>query len=151
MGDTLPGAEYDKDKTRPGYAVVTAVDPHDGGTWNVLISPKLLEWVKRNGMGRTRELTDSVRWSLLNPSAVYRGVRDLEREIDDDGWLCYVATPPRAYDYRTGNARRPWEGEVLMVCVTDERELYGWWWVEADPDDARLPIGHQQRFREKVF
>jgi hypothetical protein len=151
MGETQPGAKYDKAKTRKGYAVVDAIDPHDGGTWNVLISPQFMEWVKRQGMGKTRELTDSVRWVLLNPAMLRRGLRDIERDIDDDGWLCYVATPPRAYDYKTGAQRPPWDGEVMIVCVTDEGVLYGWWWVQADPDDPRLPIGHQQRFRERVF
>ena len=40
--------------------------------------------------------------------------RDLERELFEDSWLCYVATPGHAYDHKTHGKRPPWEGEVFM-------------------------------------
>ncbi len=151
MTDTLPGATYEKKKSRRDYSVVDAIDPHDGGLWDVLVSPGFLEWVKKRGMGRTKELAYSARWVLLNPAGLYRGVRDTDHDVDDEGWLCYSAIPPDAYDYKTGERRDPWSNQTMMVCVTDERVLYDWWWVPSDPESPNLPINHQLRFREKIF
>jgi hypothetical protein len=61
MSETTPGASYDKLKSRRGYLPVEAVDVHDGGIWNVLISPAMKGLVAKSGMGRPKELTDSVR------------------------------------------------------------------------------------------
>jgi len=102
-------------------------------------------------MGRTRELVDAVRWALLHPASVYRGIRDIDNEIDEDDGLCYVAAPPRAYDYRTGEQRPAWNNEVMLVFVNEERVLFNWFWVKVDPSDRRLPVDHEIRFREKVF
>lgn len=151
MAETASGATYEKTKERRGYAAIPAIDPHDGGEWDVLISPQLLQQTQRRGMGRTKELADTVRWAVLHPTALFRGIRDIENEIDDDDWLCYVATPPTAYDYKTGDVRDGWSGQVLLVCVNDERVLFNWMWVDCDPENPKWPIDHKVRFREKVF
>jgi hypothetical protein len=151
MSETHPGATYSKEKVRRGYSTLRAIDPHDGGEWDVLLPNDKMDWIARQGMGAARELADTVRWALLNPRHVYRGVRDDERDVDDDGWLCYVARPKHAYDRRTGEKRDPWPGEVLLVYVTDERVVYLWYWDECDEHDDTLPRYFEERFTERVF
>jgi hypothetical protein len=151
MSDTTPGAHYSKKKSRSGYAALPAIDPHDGGEWDVLIPGKLMDWVKSRGEGATRELCDTVPWALKNIRRMFRGIRDDEREVDDDGWLCYVSRPSHAYDWKTGKRVPAWPGEIFLVYVTDERVVYHWCWVKADPDDPDLPIDHDERFKAKVF
>jgi hypothetical protein len=79
-------------------------------------------------LGAAVELVDTVRWTLLHFMALFRGVRDLERDISEDNWLCYVGNPGHAYDHKTGAKRPPWPGEVFLVFVTDERVIYNWYW-----------------------
>ncbi len=110
-----------------------------------------MDWVGSQGRGAALELADTVRWSLLHPRAVFRGIRDLERDVVEDNWLCYVSLPHHAYDYKTGKKRNVWPGEVFMVFVTDERIIYGWYWHECDPQESHLPVDYENRFREKVI
>jgi hypothetical protein len=151
MSDTEPGGVYEKSKSRRGYGELPAIDPHDGGTWTVLVSGRTMERVKSRGLGATRELADTVKWSLSNIRHLFRGLRDDEDDVDDDGWLCYVARPNHAYDWKTTDRVPPWEGEVFLVYVTDERVVYQWKWVKADPENPNLPIDHNDRFKVKVF
>lgn len=144
--------QYEKLKTRVHYATIPARDPHDGGEWDLLLSPKTLEWAKRRGMGACRELADTVRWAVMNPKAIFQGVRDLEREISEDGWLCYAATPSHAYNLQTGERVCPaWRDEVFLVYVNEEREIYLSYWGKCDAVDGHLPIDYEGRFTEKVW
>jgi hypothetical protein len=97
------------------------------------------------------ELADTVRWALLHPRALFRGVRDLEREIAEDGWLCYVAIPSHAYDHKTGKKYPAWLGEVFMVFVTEERVVYNWYWCKCDGRESHLPADYENRFLERVW
>jgi hypothetical protein len=110
-----------------------------------------MDWVASQGRGAALELADTVRWSLLHPRAIFRGVRDLERDIVEDQWLCYIACPQHAYDRKTGAKRGPWAGEVFMVFVTDESLVYSWYWSECDHRDLHLPAEHEDRFRERLL
>ena len=85
----------------------------------------------------------------MNPIAIFRGVRELDREISEDDWLCYVARPKHAYDYVTGEKRPPWPGEVFLVFITDERVLYLWYWTNCDPCKSDLPADYETRFLER--
>ena len=140
-----------KNKQRRGYSPLDAIDPRDGKIWQVLLSDDKMDYTASRGGGAALELADTVRWALLNPSSIYRGVRDLERDIVEDDWLCYVATPKHAYDYRTNEKVTPWNGEVFLIYVTDERILYNWYWDEADEDDIHLPNDYENRFLERLF
>jgi hypothetical protein len=151
MSETHPGAVYSKTKERRGYATLQAVDPHDGGQWDVLLSHDQMDWIAANGKGAARELADTVRWSLLNIRHLYRGVRDDDRDVDDDGWLCYVATPEHAYNWKSGEKVRSWPHQVFLVYVTDERVVYHWRWDDCSEDDPHLPVDYLKRFRDKVF
>jgi hypothetical protein len=142
---------YSKELKRRGYATVSAIDPNDGGHWDLLIADSKQDWVASQGMGAAKELAFTVRWSLLNIRALYRGIRDVDRDIDEDAWLCYVANPPHAYDHRSHRQVATWPGEVFTVFATDEREVYGWYWCKCDLGDRHIPHDHSTRFREKVF
>jgi hypothetical protein len=140
-----------KNKRRRGYSSLDAIDPNDGGKWQVLLPDGKMDYVASQGHGAAMELADTVRWTLLHPRAVFRGVRDLEAEIAEDDWLCYVGVPGHAYDHKTGMKRAAWPGEVFMVFVTDERVVYNWYWDECDPRESHLPADYENRFLEKVL
>lgn len=150
-GETYPGAEYSKQKSRRGYHSVKAIDPHDGKEWELLLSEDMLKYTASKGHGAALELAHTVRWALLNPRQIYRGVRDDENDVDDDGWLCYVATPPHAYDFKRGVQVPAWPNEVFAVYVTDERVIYRWMWLKCDENDLHKPVDHESRFRAQVF
>jgi hypothetical protein len=141
----------EKEKHRRGYSSLDAVDPRDGGKWHVLLSDKKMDYVASQGHGAAMELADTVRWALLHPRALFRGVRDLEKGIAEDNWLCYVANAGHAYDHKTGKRRAAWPGEVFLVFVTEERVLYNWYWYEADGHESHLPADYDSRFLEQVW
>ena len=140
-----------KKKRRRGYSSIDAIDPTDGGRWQVLLPDTKMDYVAAQGLGAAMELADTVRWALLHPRAVFRGVRDLERDVSEDKWLCYVATPSHAYDHKTGEKCPPWPGEVFLVFVTEEQVLYNWYWYACDGCDSHLPADYDVRFLEKVL
>lgn len=141
MSDTRAGAKYSKTKERRFYRNIRARDPHDLGEWEILISPDFYEYTQKRGMGKTREFVDIVRQAVLNPRKLFRGIRDDEVDVDDDDWLCYVATPSHAYNYRTGD-KCPvvWDKSVMLVYVTDERVLYNWYWADPTSFQAQRAI-----------
>jgi len=110
-----------------------------------------MDYVAAQGLGAAMELVDTVRWALLHPRAVFLGVRDLERDVSEDKWLCYVATPSHAYDRKTGEKRPPWPGEVFLVFVTEERVVYNWYWCESDGRKSHLPADYETRFLKDVL
>ncbi|MBN1908807.1 MAG: hypothetical protein JW818_03630 [Pirellulales bacterium] len=117
----------------------------------MLLSHDKMDQIVKRGEGPVRELADTVRWTLLNPTAVFRGVRDPKIDIEGDDWICYVALPKHAYNYKTGHQCPRWPGEVFLVFVTDERVIYHWCWDAADEKDANLPCDHGTRFSERIF
>jgi hypothetical protein len=151
MGEAEPSSREPKEKRRRGYSSLDAVDPNDGGKWQVLLPDTKMDFVAAQGHGAAMELADTVRWALLHPRALFRGVRDLERDIAEDRWLCYVATPAYAYDHKTGKKCPPWPNEVFLVFVTEERVVYSWYWCESDGREPHLPVDHENRFLEKVW
>jgi hypothetical protein len=150
MSDAFEAGQS-KEKCRRGYSSLDAIDPNDGGKWQVLLSNSKMDWVAAQGHGAAMELADTVRWTLLHPRAIFRGVRDLDKEVEEDNWLCYVSTPNHCYDHKTGERRPPWDGEIFMVFVTEERVVYNWYWDECDRQDVNLPTDHENRFIEKVL
>ncbi len=143
--------EHPKQLARKHYVTIPAKDPRDGGTWDLLLPPSLLEETKLRGLGRCKELAFTVRLGVLNIRHVFRGVRDTETRLGCDEWLSYVSTPSRAYDYKTGEERKAWENSVFCVFVTDERLVINFYWCDCDPNDPTLPMDHELRFIERVF
>ena len=140
-----------KEKQRRGYSSLDAIDPNDGGKWHVLLSDDKMDWVASQGRGAALELPKPFVGRCFIREPYFAEIRDLERDLVEDQWLCYVACPQHAYDHKTGEKRRPWPGEVFMVFVTDDRIVFGWYWCECDQHDSRLPADHEDRFRERLL
>jgi hypothetical protein len=98
-------------------------------------------------MGRARELAFTVPRALLNPVAIFRGVR----EEGEPEWLCYVSRPGQAYNYRTRDVCQAWPGEVFLIFVNDDRIIYDWRWEKADSSDPNLPENYGVRFDGRVL
>jgi len=50
-----------------------------------------------------------------------------------------------------GTPIRPYRGQIYLVFVNDEGIAYNWRWEEADPENPRLPVDHENRFRKPVL
>lgn len=131
----------------PGCAAIEAINPTDGKPWDVFLRQAKIESTAQRGMGAARELAYLVPFTLQNPTAIFRGVR----EEGESQWLCYVALPTDAYNHRTGERVRPWTGQVFLVFVDDDRIVYNWRWDKSDASSLRLPIDFAQRFEEQVL
>src|SRR3990167_1089392 len=151
MADTSPVAVYVAIKTRRGYVTLPAIDPHTGSQWDVLLSDEKIGWIGKQGIGAARELAFTVPTALLNIRHLYRGIRDDRREVDEDDWLCYISTPSKAYDRKSGACVPAWRGEVFLVYVTDERVVYNWYWDKCDLSSPHLPRDFDNRFTERIF
>jgi hypothetical protein len=133
--------------TRPGdSSEIPARDP-SGGTWTLFLRGRKIGETARKGRGAALELAYTVPWAVMNPTAIFKGVR----EEGESEWLCYVSIPSRAYDHKTGESRPPWPGEVFLVFATGDRVIYAWRWEKASVDDARLPLDWEGRFQERVL
>lgn len=129
---------------------IDAINPFDGTTWQLFVRNRKVQETARKGMGAARELAFTVLEAVQHPTAVYRGVTELDDGEDD--WLCYVSLPARAYDYKTANTVKAWEGEVFLVFVDGDLIVRRWSWSEADSANPRLPINHDKgRFKEKLL
>jgi len=130
---------------------VRAVHPRDGKPFSIQVSYAKLQAARRRSLGQVLEAAHLVPEVLQKPLAVFQGLR---READEpergENWLCYCGRPARAY-HANGRPRPPWPGEVFLVFVNDERIAYNWYWTEADPKDANLPLDHSVRFKERVL
>lgn len=139
--------EPSKQKRRRGYAAIPAIDPRDGGQWDVLVAHSRMDAIAKRGPGHARELAFAVPFVLLRPTAIFRGVR----EEDELEWLCYCGTPQFAYDGATGETRAPWKNQVFLVFVTADRVVYNWRWEPCDPRRKDLPAGYALRFKERAL
>lgn len=151
MSDTDRGATYSKRLEKRFHKTVQACDPHDGGVWDVLIASDKIAWAGQNGWGHAHDLAFLVPWSLLNIKQMYRGVRDDEREIDEDSWLCYVAAPSFAHDHKRKVKVAAWPNQVFLVFVNAQRVAFNWYWCKCDAYDPDAPLDCDSRFKEKVF
>lgn len=123
---------------------IEAIDPVSGKMSQVYIRVSKMQDTARRGMGAARELAISVLEVLKAPLAIFRGVRE-EAESE---WLCYSGIPSKAFDYKTGNGGPAWEGEVLLVFVTDEKIVYSWRWDVEDDAYPGRPVGFETRFQK---
>ncbi len=139
------------DESRRQYLTLTAVNPADGLNQTVQISYQRIQTLGRRSMGHTKECAFIVPIILQKPSAIFEGLR---RDEDDDrwgcGWRCYCGVPDRAYT-ADGTQRPPYRGQVYLVFINDQQVAYNWRWERADPDDPRLPVDHEKRFKRKLL
>jgi len=107
--------------------------------------------VATRSMGQTKECAYLVPYILQTPSSVFEGLR---REEDEDprgvGWRCYCGLPTAAYR-ANGTEVNPYPGQVYLVFVNQAMIAYNWRWERADPDNPRLPNGHEIRFRTRLL
>jgi hypothetical protein len=130
---------------------IEAVNPRDGKRCEVLISHARMQAVATRSMGHAKECAYIVPEILQSPTSTFEGLR---REEDEDprgvGWLCYCGIPLKSYR-ADGSEGKPYHGQVYLVFVNDEGVAYNWRWEKADPDDPRLPIDHEARFKTRLL
>lgn len=130
-----------------------AVDPATGKkSLTLYVRNSTIDITARKGMGHARQLAFTVVETVQNPTGIYRGVTDDDFEEGDESWLIYGAVPPRAYDLKTGQAVSAWKGEVFLVFVDEDLVIRRWKWTNADPNNPRRPIDHNNgRFLETLI
>lgn len=143
--------EPSKLKSRRDHTSIEAIDPADGKPWELLLSGTLLARVGKHSMGKSLELAHSVTNVLRYPKAIFQGIRDLDRDVVQDDWLCYVGVPPHAYDYKTDERRSPWQGQTMLIYVNGDRVIYNWYWASAHNKVAFLPEDYEDRFEQRVL
>ncbi len=140
-----------QEHSRRQYITISAVDPVTGKPCEVMLSYDRMQTVGRRSLGQARECGEIVPAILQRPAAIFEGLRqDEDEDRKGVGWRCYCGIPEHAF-LRDGTAIRPYAGQVYLVFVNDERIAYNWRWEKADPDNPRLPIHYQQRFKSQVL
>jgi len=129
-----------------------AVEPKDATlTCEVLISYARMQVVGRRSLGHAKECGIIVPAVLQTPTSIFEGLR---RDEDEDrwgyGWRCYCGLPEQAF-LADVTKIPPYRGQVYVVFLNDERVAYNWRWEKADPDDIRLPVDHETRFKQRLL
>jgi hypothetical protein len=138
--------------SRRQYITLQAIEPKDGTlTCEIQISFDRMQAVGRRSMGHAKECGIILPMILQKPTAIFEGIRS---EEDEDrwgyGWRCYCGVPEQSF--RTdGSSARPYTGQVYLVFVNDEKVAYNWRWEKADPDNPRLPVDHETRFKQRLL
>ena len=86
---------------------------------------------------------------LQKPTAIFEGLRR-DEDRRGFGWRCYCGQPEQSYR-SDGSSAPHYHGQVYLVFVNDERVAYNWRWEKADPDNLKLPIGHEARSKQKLL
>jgi hypothetical protein len=138
--------------SRREYITLLAIEPADGTlSCEVQISFERMQAVGRRSMGHAKECGFIVPMVLQKPTAIFEGLRRDEDEARRGfGWRCYCGVPEQSFR-PDGTPDRPYLGQVYLVFVNDERVAYNWRWEKADPDDPKLPINHQNRFKQRLL
>jgi hypothetical protein len=129
-----------------------AFDPETKGACKIEISFNRMQVVSRRGLVQASECAYIVPAVLAKPKAVFEGIR---RDEDEDhyeggvGWRCYCGIPAQSYR-ADGTPAAPYEDEVFLVFVNDQRVAYNWRWEKCDPDNPGLPIDHLARFTKRL-
>jgi len=139
------------EKRRDGITL-TAVEPKDGTmSCRIFISHGRLQTVASRGPGLVKECAFIVPQILSAPTCIFEGLR---WEEDEDrwgyGWRCYCGLPTQAFR-RDGTSISPHTGRVYLVFVNDEAVAYNWRWENADPDNLKLPLNHEIRFKQRLL
>ncbi len=136
--------------TRRNGQTLQAFDPDSGNTHDVTISFERLHTISQRGMGHTKECCFTVPAILLEPNAIFEGIRSDEDEYHDgNGWRCYCGIPRCAY-YPDGAERAAYPGKVYLIFINHENVVYNWRWDLMDPDNYELPKNHKIRFEKRL-
>jgi hypothetical protein len=131
--------------------VVPAIDPITGQAVSVSFSHDKLMALTARSRGQVMEAARVVPAILLKPLGIFEGLcRDADEPYHGVGWRCYSGQPTVAYK-EDGTACDPWDGEVFLVFVNDERVAYEWYWTKGDPNRPGWPTGHEGRFKKNLL
>jgi hypothetical protein len=138
--------------SRRQYITLQAIEPKDGTlSCEIQISFDRMQAVGRRSMGHAKECGIILPMILQKPTAIFEGLRSDE---DEDrwgyGWRCYCGIPEQSFR-PDGSSARPYPGQVYLVFVNDEKVAYNWRWEKADPDNPRLPVDHETRFKQRLL
>lgn len=137
--------------SRRDSILLDAIDPTDGKPCKVQVSHDRMMTVAKRSLGQAKECGYIVPVILQRPTAVFEGLRsDEDEDRRGVGWRCYCGVADKAYQ-ADGSERSPWPGQVFLVFVNDEKVAYNWRWEQADADDPKLPINHDQRFKRRLL
>jgi hypothetical protein len=141
-----------RDGSRRQYLTLLAIDPADGKlSCEILVSYDRMQAVARRSLGHAKDCGLIVPAILQRPTAIFEGLRqDKDEDRRGFGWRCYCGIPDHGYR-PDGAEARPYPGQVFLVFVNDERVAYNWRWEAADPDNAKLPISHANRFKKRLL
>lgn len=107
----------------------------------------------KKGEWAVLEMTKILPEILKSPKAIFEGIRwdeDEDREVDADGWRCYVGIPKLSFD-KDGKQGAPWKDEVYLVFVNADGVVYNWRWEDCDSDNTTVPHGYVERFCKQVW
>ncbi|GMU21869.1 MAG: hypothetical protein AMXMBFR13_19570 [Phycisphaerae bacterium] len=130
---------------KAGYASFEAVNPDDGKTHEVFVSPRRMQAVARRGEHAIREMAWVVSEVLRKPGRIFEGIRweeDCDSNSPIDEWLCYAGIP--SVDFRTPDSdvrSDPRPGKIFLIFVNVERVAYNWRWEPIEDGTIDLPIG----------
>lgn len=137
-------------KTRREYLAISASDGH-GGVLSVFISHERLVTLGKRSKGQILEAAEIVPAVLQNPRAIFEGFcTDGDEDHRGVGWRCYVGLPDRSYTV-DGQKRPPWEDEVFLVFLNEDRVAYNWRWEKCDLDAPNLPKNYADRFKMRLL
>ena len=126
--------------------------------WTIYLDRDFVRWCRNRGMGATKELVFLVPQVLKDPTCVFRGLRwerdESRKSRDRPGWLCYCGLPDKAF-LAGGRAIPPYQGEVFLVFLDDDKYVYHCGWEEADAVHPTKPVNRDERepprFKAMVF
>ena len=122
-----------------------ARNPYGDTRYNVLVTEATMDSARARGPGACRELMVNVPHVLIQPSAVFRGVRERGENL----WLCYAGHPDYYYDSRGQRLAAP-ENEIFLVFVTEKQIVYTHRWEDADLENADSPRDYNDRFDKRL-
>jgi len=134
---------------------IDGIDPQTGGKCQLYVSTDTLKQIgKKRLQGLALEFAELVPYTVQARGLknAWRGLTDWDGEDGDEDWIVYVSTPTYAYDHKRGVKVDPWKGEVFMVFVDEDKLIRRWGWRSADPQNPKLPEGHdKRRFKERLI
>lgn len=137
--------ETNKKLRRGRDGILEALDPMNGGLWDLRVTTAFLDRCCRLSDGERKTLAYTVPHACTHPTRIYQGVRD-EGEHE---WLCYCAQPTQRYR-KMGGMVESEDDEVFLVYVNQDRRIYSFAWERTDYPNSGLP-NNLARFNRRVY
>lgn len=129
-----------------GDGILSALDPTDGGEWDLRVSVVFMERCRGISHGELLTLAKTVPHACSQPTRIYQGVRS---EAEGE-WLCYCAQPPVRFT-KTGNEVPPNDDDIFLVFVNSDRRIYSFQWEKTPHSNSGIPSNCHARFQRKVY